>query len=227
MSGSQKGWLFFLILAGLGTLAALPYGVENGAHILALKAKFSGDAQQLARARAALAQEAGGNCRQSWLLAQVADPGDEQPYQDAMKCSLEYVSLAAFQQATDITLAQHAVDLYPGNFSALFWLGNAQAAAKQAQALVTYRKILEIDPGNSKAWFQIGLFHTSLNQTPQALEAFIQTCNTGDHDTNGCAYAGDIEEKMGHLQSAYNLYHRSRWSEAQKRAAELQKTLQP
>ena len=85
---------------------------------------------------------------------------------------LRRYSARAIQYLEEVTTAQ------PANTEALLSLGLAYIASRQQEnsmkGILTIRKVLEVDPGNVDAGFQLGLFAMQTNQFDRAEERFSQ-----------------------------------------------------
>lgn len=85
---------------------------------------------------------------------------------------LSRYSSRAIRYLEEVTTAQ------PDNTDALLSLGLAYIASRQQQnsmkGILTIRKVLEVDPGNIAATFQLGLFSLQTNQFDKAEERFSQ-----------------------------------------------------
>lgn len=122
----------------------------------------------------------------------------------------------------DLQLALTAVQSHPDRAEAWFWLAEALAEGGfPAQATSAYQAALDIQPNNPLSWCRLGNLLRP-HDVLAARDALLRCCLLGDPGSNGCVNAGAIEEERGDYTTAIRYYRLSRWSEAWRRADELE-----
>lgn len=122
----------------------------------------------------------------------------------------------------DLPLALAAAQSRPDRPEAWFWLGEALSEAGfKDQAIPAYQRSLDLRPNDPLPWCRLGGLlrpHDAL----AARDALLQCCVLGDPGSNGCVNAGAIEAELGNYAAAIRYYRLSHWSEAWRRADELE-----
>ncbi len=171
------------------------------------------------------------SCQDSWLKTMALRNAGGQP-QDAtwetfLSCGPDYLPLLQGIQPNNRGVADQASILYPENAQVWFWVGEIDNSKDQTAALVDYQKAVSLNPSMGVAWCRIGRSLENSMRTQDAVNAFLNCCRLGDAGENGCFGAGRMEEKLGNPQKAIEYYRLSFWDGALKRAAELEKQLNP
>jgi tetratricopeptide (TPR) repeat protein len=167
-----------------------------------------------------------------WLVGMMAGkrgdlPAQRQAFEQALKCSSNYLSLIQAVLPEDLEIARLATQQYPENSKAWYWLGQASAPTDPFAAQQAYLRTLTLDPHNDWAWYRVGRNYELNGEFEMAGEAYLKCCLNGDPGSNGCWGAGRMMEKLGNLQQAIEYYRLSRWEKALERAQELEKQLSP
>lgn len=170
------------------------------------------------------------DCRLLWLSA-VAIVGTQgvlashQALVNAIHCQPEYLAALRGLAPYDVRLAEDMVRFYPRDTLALMWLAEIKERFDRGRASELYEIITQVDSTNGLAWCRLGGQRQNEGDLDRALDAFQKCCQHGDPGSNGCWRAGGILEKQGRLEEAIFWYSQSRFSEALKRARELQNRL--
>ena len=135
----------------------------------------------------------------SWLTAQLSHClGHEQEAAGGWLAVLadapDRMDLVRAIRPFDMTLAQYATSLYPGNAQAFFWLGDAyQEGGQNIEALQAYETGLTWQPEqDANAWMSVGRLHEEEGSWEQAEHAYNQACYYVDQGKNGCPNAGRL-----------------------------------
>ncbi len=222
--------LSVLVLAGLSWRSLSQAAQVNRLSLQTLHVLLS-DPSQLSGTYAQVQQAAASICRLHWtsgmLAARLGDPASQQAAWSAfLNCpspaALRLVYAGAPQ---DLTLAQQAMQMYPDQAEAWFWLAELSVAGGQPeQAIQYYQRAVQLAPADALTWCRLGSLLNSRDPS-QSRQAYIQCCFYGDPGSNGCYNAGRISEQLGDFNQAIHYYRRSRWSEAHRLADDLEARL--
>jgi len=179
------------------------------------------------------AQLTAARCRAGWyegLLHQAAGDTVRRAavWGDLLGCADDYTGYMAVLAADDEALARRAVAAQPDNPAGYFWLAAIVAPTAPDEAVGLYRAGLALAPGDGRRWLALAeLLVAQGGPQPDdaALDAFLQACHHGDPGANGCARAASIAAERGDLEAAIRYYRLSNWSEAEARAAALEREL--
>jgi tetratricopeptide (TPR) repeat protein len=172
------------------------------------------------------------SCSQQWLVGVAAGKrGDQeeqrQIWMQSLACSPRYLSILRTADPKDQAMAQLAAQLYPRNALAWFWLGEIFFDTERLSGLDAYLHVVELEPHFGLAWCRLGWTYESMTEYETASQAFYNCCRNGDPGRNGCFGAGRMEENLGNTTQAIAYYRLSRFENAQMRADELEKQLNP
>lgn len=168
------------------------------------------------------------DCRINWqiilLTLIINKPADiEDNQSNLLECtpnSIDWLMLSVPQRED---LAQRAVQLYPDQPRAWFWLGElATTTGDSLQAEKDFAESVRLDPTYGLAWCRLGGLKERQGQINTAEEAYLQCCENGDPGSNGCYGAGRMAEKLNDVPAAIQFYRRSHWSGALQRAEALE-----
>jgi tetratricopeptide (TPR) repeat protein len=233
MRPALRNWIWILMVIVLLGLAWRPVWSAiqvNRYSLLTLRGLLS-DSSHLPEISSRVRQAAASDCRLYWhsgaLAGRLGDPASQQADWSAfLNCGYDSAPRlvhAALPQ--NQVLAQQAVQMYPEQSEAWFWLAeNSAAGGQPEQAIQNYRRAVELAPADALAWCRLGglLYNENL---AQSRDAFIQCCFHGDPGSNGCVNAGGISEKLGDYPQALHYYRLSHWAESHRRADELEARL--
>ena len=129
--------------------------------------------------------------------------------------------LVADQLPQHPPLAETAVESQPASAPAHVWLARIRVRSGDRDAAERlYRRGLELDPGNGRAWLELGRLLVPADPRA-ALAAFAESCRHGDPGANGCHAAGATAEQLGEIETAVGYYRKSRLPGARDRAERL------
>lgn len=122
----------------------------------------------------------------------------------------------------DLSLALAAAQSHPARPEAWFWLAEVLSEAGfDDQAIPAYQRALDLRPNDPLPWCRLGGLLRPYDVLA-ARDALLQCCVLGDPGSNGCVNAGNIEAERGNYAAAIRYYRLSHWSEAWRRADELE-----
>ncbi|MFM8320015.1 MAG: tetratricopeptide repeat protein [Chloroflexota bacterium] len=167
-------------------------------------------------------------CASQWSLGTLAGAQGDYSRQEAhwlayLDCQdAKALSLVHAAAPTSLTLAEHAVRVYPQSSEGWFWLGEIyNTNGEKDPAQIAFQRAITADPTAGTAWCQLGSLLTS-SDLVKAREAFASCCINGDPGVNGCWNAGMISEQLGDKEQAIHYYLLSRWPQAQQKAKDLE-----
>jgi len=220
------GILIFILLI----LQSRESARRNQLSMLLMRGAFNNPAL-LGRAYADYQALSGSDCQANWMAGKAAELSGNEGEKRAtwinyLACSTTSIDVLRLTLPMDTAFAKKAVSLYPNNLDALYWLGSSLEYVDPKQAIISYNRIVQIDPRQGLAWCQLGNLYT--NQAINlSLDAFLQCCSNEDPGGNGCVNAGRLMEKLGDPRKAIQYYRLSTWQVALDRADELAKQLKP
>jgi tetratricopeptide (TPR) repeat protein len=219
-----------MILAGLSWRSLSQAARVNWLSLQALHALLA-DPAQLPATHARVQQAAASICRLNWtsgiLAARLGDlPSQQADWSAFLSCpSSDAPRLAHAGAPLDPVLAEQAVQIYPDQAEAWFWLAEVSAAeGRPEQAIQHYQRVVQLTPADALAWCRLG-FLLYNQESSQSRPAYIRCCLYGDPGSNGCYNAGRLSEQLGDYEQALHYYRRSRWSEAHRLADDLEARL--
>jgi hypothetical protein len=140
-------------------LLAVDKNLSLQATLLALNTR---DRSLLESAKSKLLSFSGDTCQVSWQLGVVYQhlgnaPQRDRLWGDALRCSPRYLKIIQTMIANNLGLAELAVEIYPEQSEAWFWLARQQTKASPLQAVNSYWQGLQFEPYNAAAWTEIKL----------------------------------------------------------------------
>jgi predicted Zn-dependent protease len=133
-----------------------------------------------------------------WLQAIIVKcAGDTTVNQAALKKALaiapSYIELVRTQAPENLTLARSAVEHYPTEPIALFWLADLLAEQEDTDdAIDAYERGLVGDEQNGLMWVRLGRQYEEKGDWETAVQAFDKGCHYVDQGKNGCPAAGRL-----------------------------------
>jgi tetratricopeptide (TPR) repeat protein len=221
--------LILMLLIEIILLLILKDAAErNILSVTILKADFNQDLTTLNSAQKHLSEYASTNCYSNWLLARISI-GDkrENALQAYLRCTPTAINLFEVSNPDDILLASQAVNNYPNNPYAWFWLGDVQSYQHIGAALDSYIKVIQLDQKNGLAWCRVGDIYNRNGKKDEARDSYFQCCINGDPGGNGCLDAGKIAEGNGNILQAVQYYRLSADPNVRGRGLALEKQLNP
>lgn len=131
---------------------------------------------------------------------------------------------------------EHAIQTQTETAEGWFWLAELDYAVlkvdsahnlseqKRSNASVYIQAGLERDPTDGLRWRELGGL-LRVNDPHAAINAYLQSCSSGDPGYNVCWQADNLAEELGDIENAIHYYRYSRWEGALIRAAELEAQL--
>jgi hypothetical protein len=181
-------------------------------------------------------------CRLKWYLSFVEDTKGNLSrryllWQEVLRCEPIFINFLAIILPEDQELAHTAIELHPRSAESWFWLVDAliesegsstylrpQKEENRSKLIQLYIRGLEVDPYDSLRWRELGDLLQPVDKKA-AIEAYLQSCFTGDIGSNGCFRAGQTAEELGDIENAIRYYRYSRWTNALKRADKLEASI--
>lgn len=107
-------------------------------------------------------------CRRSWLLSLIYDSlGDlehrDKAWETSLRCCRAYIQLVRAMAHDNINLAELAVQIYPDQADAWFWLAESKLENSPEQAVNAHWQGLQLRPHDTKGWMQLGKAMTYLD----------------------------------------------------------------
>jgi tetratricopeptide (TPR) repeat protein len=174
--------LAVLLLIGCTAFAWRPLAQLAHANWFALQVLRAalGEPERLVTAYAQLVAQAPGNPRADWFLGLLAgklgDPALQQVnWSRFLSGPLpEALSLVHAGGRDNLTLAQQATKVHPEQAESWFWIAQIfEQSKRNAEALQTYQRVVQLDPENGLAWCHLG--YLLRGQKPlQARDAYLQ-----------------------------------------------------
>ncbi len=161
----------------------------------------------------------------AYLLGKEAE--EQTAWMNYLGCSKTSVALLRYVLPVDAMFAKKAITLYPDSVEAIYWYADAVVKNDTAEAILSYNRIVQIDPNQGLAWCRLGSLYEKNQLLDQSINAYLQCCLHNDSGENGCNGAGRVMEHLGNPRKAIEYYRLSRWQPALDRANELEKQLQP
>lgn len=160
--------LFILLVLSYSRPTLVSRWERNSAALITMRSLQSGNLTALHNAERTLISLASGTCQGDWLLGIVYNSLSDlerrdQAWEAALRCSPVYIQLVQAMAPGDIHFAELAVQAYPEQAGAWFWLADLELKDTPAQAIHTYWQGLQRQPHNSDAWLQLGRAFTSLD----------------------------------------------------------------
>lgn len=234
----MKKWLAVLvvggvILAGLLVRPGRELVTRNRLSLEALKAAGSGDAARMLQVVGELEEKAKEHCAYYWPAGRLGQlsgalaSNTNAAFTELIKCSGTYLHLVYVTNPTNRDLAEMAVELDPMSADAVFWLAEIVEKDDTLTAAALYERSINLDPTDGLAWCRLGRLRRDAGDLEGALLSLEQCCWNGDPGSNGCWGAGGVYEQLDNIPAAIKTYRMSRWTTAQNRADELEKSLKP
>jgi tetratricopeptide (TPR) repeat protein len=225
---SRFSWVLIVIIFILQSLESVD---RNQLSLLMMKGAFY-NLPLLASAFAGYQALGESGCQANWMAGKAADLlGKETEKQAAwmkyIECSKTSVALLRYALPMDAMFAEKAITLYPDSVDAIYWYVNAVVKNDTEAAILSYNRIVQIDPNQELAWCRLGSLYEKNQLYDQSVKAYLQCCLHNDPGENGCYGAGRVMEKLGDPRKAIEYYRLSRWQPALDRANELEKHLHP
>jgi tetratricopeptide (TPR) repeat protein len=146
--------------------------------------------------------EAGlGRCKEDEARARRA-------YFELLSSSPKRLILVRSALSEDTEMARYAVDLYPDQAEAYFWLGDALVNQEDGfVAIQAYERGLEVQDTDANVWYALGkLYQKTADDWEAAVYAYDQACFYNDSGKNGCTSAGKLYLEHGLYESAARSY---------------------
>lgn len=166
------------------------------------------------------------DCRLAWqsgIISRTTSVSDE--YNAALlkllRCGPEYIRIVEIFAPDQLHFAEEAVDKFPDQPEAWFWLAKVLVAENRQSAISAYQKGLSLNESNGLAWCDLGRLYEAEGKIDSAVEAFGNCCVNGDPGSNGCWGAGRMMENQGDIPQAIRYYRMSTWTKARERAQDL------
>ncbi len=219
-----------LVLAAILTLLGLTSlrgSLEHNRVSLAAARALVSESAALPAAHAGLARSGERLCRASWLEGKVAaarglDGERDAAWSELLACTDAFTRMMEEHVPSSEGLARRAVAARPDSAAARFWLARIRAGeGENAAAEDLYRRGLELDPRDARAWQQLGQL-LLIHDPAGALEAFSESCFRGDPGAGNCTAAGRLAERLGDDEQALRHYRRSRLRKARERVKRLE-----
>lgn len=168
------------------------------------------------------------DCRVNWQLILLTYDREraidvENNITNLLACTQNSVEwlLLIYPNRTDI--AAKAVQQYPNDPKAWFWLGDlAKETGNIELAKDYFNESIRLVPAYDLAWCRLGWINEGQGLISEAEGSFLRCCENGDPGSNGCYGAGRMAEKLNDIPSAIQYYRRSHWLPALQRADELE-----
>ena len=179
-------FVLFALLSAWPTLYSA--WLRTSAVIMTVRGLQEQDPAMLNNVKVSLTSMSGENCWQPWLLGIVHNAmGDlekrDQAWEEALRCSPAYISFTRNGAYKNIDLAQAAVQAYPEQASAWFWLAELHLEASPQEAIPLYWQGLQHQPRNDRAWAEMGRAFAALDPR-EALKLYewlgIETITSDD-----------------------------------------------
>lgn len=222
-AGSRRLAGIAAVVLGVSSVSWLVPALRHNRAAVAAAGVLVGGDDGRAEAEALLAADP--MCRARWLAGLLAqDPAERRSqWAELIRCSPAYLDLLQAVAADDRGLAELAAVVQGDRAQAHFWLARVLARRPEDEdgAVTRYRRGLELEPGDARAWLELGNL-LSANRPEEALEAYGEACRRGDPGANACVRAGAAAERLGDVEAAIRWYRASRWGPSRDRADELE-----
>lgn len=165
-------------------------------------------------------------CHAYWFEGLLYHSAGDSPamtaaWEDLLVCTDHYVRYLSVVAAEDETLARQAIQTYPDNAEAYFWLAQVLPDENPDAAIALYRQGLNLEAGDGLRWLRLG--DLLMSRDPAAAEeAYLQSCLNGDPGANGCLRAGGLANARGDVVKAIEYLRLSKYEGARDWADELE-----
>ena len=150
---------------------------------------------------------------------------NDQVVDELLNCSLLHVYFIRIFAPTDMALAQKASLIYPEDPGILFWLADGIEKDDPDQAEQLFRRIVELQPSNGRAWHRLGRLVEQRGLVSEAIFCFHNSCVNNDPGNHGCLNAGRLLEQEGRYEKAIYYYRLSRLASIRANADRLEEFL--
>jgi hypothetical protein len=164
------------------------------------------------------------------------DPGRDSAWAQAIRCDCRYIPILVVLLPQKRSLAEVAVQEWPESGESWFWLANTYVKREFGSVLpveeeerntvvALYQQGLALSPSDGLRWRELG--DLLLPHDPHAaLNAYVQSCLTGQHRAHGCWCAGKTAEQLGDIENAIRYYRLYPWEWSHQKADELEAQLE-
>ncbi|PKO04172.1 MAG: hypothetical protein CVU41_18395 [Chloroflexi bacterium HGW-Chloroflexi-3] len=170
------------------------------------------------------------SCHMKWLsfdpvINKIFFDKNDKAVDELLNCSLLHVYFIRIFAPADMELAQKASVIYPEDPGILFWLADGIEKDNPDQAEQLFRRIVELQPYNGRAWHRLGRLVEQRGLFSEAISCYHNSCVNNDPGNHGCLNAGRLLEQEGRYEEAIYYYSLSRLESIRANADRLEAEL--
>jgi tetratricopeptide (TPR) repeat protein len=220
-------WLLLLIIVLITSISVYEYFLLNRFSLDAVENVFAFSAKSQPYDINANSSSKNLNCHFKWLTfdpvinKETFDKNDK-VVDELLNCSLLHVYFIRIFAPTDMELAQKASLIYPEDPGILYWLADGIEKNDPVQAEQLFRRIVELQPYNGRAWHRLGRLVEQRGLVSEAIFCYHNSCVNNDPGNHGCLNAGRLLEQEGRYEKAIYYYNLSRLASIRANADRLE-----
>jgi len=169
-------------------------------------------------------------CHAKWLMfdpiiKKVPFDKNQRVVDELLDCSLLHAYFIRIFAPTDMELAQKTYVIYPEDPGIFYWLADGIEKDDPEQAEQLFRRIVELQPYNGRAWHRLGRLVEQRGLISEAITFYHNSCVNNDPGNHGCLNAGRLLEQEGRYEEAIYYYRLSRLASIRANADRLKKLI--
>jgi tetratricopeptide (TPR) repeat protein len=220
-------WLLLLIIVLITSISGYEYFLLNRFSLDTIENVFANSDKSQHFVLNAGSFSKNFDCHVNWLtynpfIKKTSFDKNDRVIDELLNCSLLHVYFIRIFAPTDMALAQKASLIYPEDPGILFWLADGIEKDDPDQAEQLFRRIVELQPYNGRAWHRLGRLVEQRGLISEAISFYHNSCVNNDPGNHGCFNGGRLLEQEGRFDEAIYYYRLSRLASIRANADRLE-----